>query len=360
MGLKAAELHGNMSQLDRMDSLKAFRERRADYLLCTDVAARGIDIQGVETVINIEFPTNIKTYIHRVGRTARAGCNGHAVTLVGEQRKKLLKTLVSSSSSSSSNTMKIRMIHPEFVEWCNEQFMDMKQYCKRIISEEQSEREMRLSNILINKSQNMIKHAREIFNKPSKEWHMSVKDKQKIKQDAHLDDLGDDFANQVKEKIDKKIEEKMLRKKQLESGLSIKEIKEKEKKQFEQMSKLDKERFQKKQNAKKEQQQRKKELTLSKKLAGQAMAEQRKARSIAKEEKNRMPKSASKNKNRTYLQHTKVVDRLGRESSRELKKLHNTTNQKEQSIKKKCFKKIQRKRNLPTEESRRGFFFCLI
>jgi len=243
-GLKAAELHGNMNQLDRLDALKAFRAKQVDYLLCTDVAARGIDIQGVQTVINLEFPTNIKTYIHRVGRTARAGRNGHAITLVGEQRKKLLKTLI--SSSSTSNSMKSRTISPDFIQWCDEQIIDMKVDCKRIVLEEQSEREMRLSNILINKSENMIKHAKEIFQKPKKEWFNSIKDKQKIKKEAYLDDLGEEFAHEMKEKINKKIEETMRRKQQMESGLSFKEIKEQERKQMDQMSKVEKERFFKK------------------------------------------------------------------------------------------------------------------
>ena len=73
LGLRSAQLHGNMSQAQRLQSLKLFKEEQIDILLTTDVAARGLDITGVQTVVNFQLPDSLEQYIHRVGRTARAG-----------------------------------------------------------------------------------------------------------------------------------------------------------------------------------------------------------------------------------------------------------------------------------------------
>ena len=64
------------SQQKRLKALHAFREGSVDYLMATDLASRGLDIKGVETVINYDMPTQLAQYLHRVGRTARAGRRG--------------------------------------------------------------------------------------------------------------------------------------------------------------------------------------------------------------------------------------------------------------------------------------------
>jgi superfamily II DNA/RNA helicase len=81
-GFAAAAVHGDLGQGAREQALRAFRSGKVDVLVATDVAARGIDVEGVTHVINIACPDDEKMYLHRIGRTGRAGASGVAVTLV--------------------------------------------------------------------------------------------------------------------------------------------------------------------------------------------------------------------------------------------------------------------------------------
>ncbi|GGU52999.1 DEAD/DEAH box helicase [Streptomyces lavendofoliae] len=81
-GFASGAVHGDLGQGAREQALRAFRNGKVDVLVCTDVAARGIDVEGVTHVINYQSPEDEKTFLHRVGRTGRAGKKGIAVTLV--------------------------------------------------------------------------------------------------------------------------------------------------------------------------------------------------------------------------------------------------------------------------------------
>ncbi|MFJ5676696.1 DEAD/DEAH box helicase [Streptomyces sp. NPDC093097] len=81
-GFASGAVHGDLGQGAREQALRAFRNGKVDVLVCTDVAARGIDVEGVTHVINYQSPEDEKTYLHRIGRTGRAGAKGTAVTLV--------------------------------------------------------------------------------------------------------------------------------------------------------------------------------------------------------------------------------------------------------------------------------------
>ena len=81
-GFASAAVHGDLGQGAREQALRAFRAGKVDVLVATDVAARGIDVEGVTHVINYQCPEDEKTYVHRIGRTGRAGREGVAVTLV--------------------------------------------------------------------------------------------------------------------------------------------------------------------------------------------------------------------------------------------------------------------------------------
>ncbi|MER5180396.1 DEAD/DEAH box helicase [Streptomyces sp. NPDC002896] len=81
-GFASGAVHGDLGQGAREQALRAFRNGKVDVLVCTDVAARGIDVEGVTHVINYQSPEEEKTYLHRIGRTGRAGNSGTAITLV--------------------------------------------------------------------------------------------------------------------------------------------------------------------------------------------------------------------------------------------------------------------------------------
>lgn len=81
-GFKSSPLHGDMAQVAREKALTKFREDKIQVLVATDVAARGIDVRGVSHVINYTCPEDDKTYVHRIGRTGRAGASGIAITMV--------------------------------------------------------------------------------------------------------------------------------------------------------------------------------------------------------------------------------------------------------------------------------------
>lgn len=92
-GIPSAAIHGNKSQNQRERSLQDFRQGRVRALVATDIAARGIDIDGVTHVINFDLPEVAEAYVHRIGRTARAGAEGRAISLVDGEERGLLRNI---------------------------------------------------------------------------------------------------------------------------------------------------------------------------------------------------------------------------------------------------------------------------
>lgn len=86
-GIRVAGIHGDLSQEQRTKSLEAFKQGGTPVLVATDVAARGLDIPSVKLVINVTFPLTVEDYVHRIGRTGRAGAEGLAITLFTEHDK---------------------------------------------------------------------------------------------------------------------------------------------------------------------------------------------------------------------------------------------------------------------------------
>jgi ATP-dependent RNA helicase RhlE len=92
-GISAVAIHGNKSQAQRLKALKDFKEGKARVLVATDVAARGLDIPLLPLVINHDLPMVAEDYVHRIGRTGRAGANGEAISLVSPDEAQLLRAI---------------------------------------------------------------------------------------------------------------------------------------------------------------------------------------------------------------------------------------------------------------------------
>jgi ATP-dependent RNA helicase DeaD len=127
-GINALAIHGGMSQHSRSKSLDALKNETTDVLVATDVAARGLDIKNVTHVYNYDVPPTPKEYIHRIGRTARAGENGNAVTLLTERDHDNFRRV---QSNKELNIIKAQMPHFEKVLFIRKSRPQRRQFKKQ-------------------------------------------------------------------------------------------------------------------------------------------------------------------------------------------------------------------------------------
>ncbi|KAK9828521.1 hypothetical protein WJX72_000533 [[Myrmecia] bisecta] len=199
-GLAAAgELHGNMTQAARLESLERFRKGELAFLLATDVAARGLDILGVETVVNFDAPAALDSYLHRIGRTARAGKQGRAVTLVEDTDRGLLKEVVKKTGA----RLQTRLVpQPAITEWRG-RVERMAGDLERLVQEEGEETALRKAEMELQKAQNMVEHEAEIFARPPRTWFQTEKQKRETAEAAKRGEAGAAAEEAKKTKKDK-------------------------------------------------------------------------------------------------------------------------------------------------------------
>mmetsp|Transcript_19229 Transcript_19229/g.27521 ORF Transcript_19229/g.27521 Transcript_19229/m.27521 type:complete len:857 (+) Transcript_19229:1298-3868(+) len=184
LGKTVCELHGDIPQPLRYAALQRFREGQVDVMVATDVAARGLDIPGVQTVINSEMPRNASTYVHRVGRTARAGCGGRAITLVSDARRKVMKDVLKDQankaaagqvegvvSEADSKQMLSRTIPQPIITHYVAKIAALEPQILELVKQEIAKARLDRVQMEVDRAENLLVHSEEIKGRPARTWH---------------------------------------------------------------------------------------------------------------------------------------------------------------------------------------------
>ena len=172
-----AELHGNISQTERIKSLDDFQKGNVKFLLATDIAGRGIDIEKVKCVINFQMPLIGDRYIHRVGRTARKGYIGEAITICDDKERLVLKKIFKKEKIEIN--IKPIKIKNEEIKDLYKKIIAFKDEIEEKLVNEKAEEQLELAERDIEKTMNIKLHQNEIKSRPKKKWYETTKEKRK-------------------------------------------------------------------------------------------------------------------------------------------------------------------------------------
>lgn len=190
--------------------MEAFRSGKSSYLLATDVASRGLDIKNVSTVINYEAPQTHDIYMHRVGRTARAGRSGRACTLAAEPDRKVVKQAVKASRDQGAKVVSRQVPAEETDKWV-EKIRDLEDEIEEVLKEEKEERTLSITERDLKRGMNLIEHEDEIKSRPKRVWFESEKEKmaEREKGAAALNAPAGGSVKQKKKKLSGKDKKKL-------------------------------------------------------------------------------------------------------------------------------------------------------
>lgn len=203
LGMKVAELHGSLLQEQRLNNVNDFKNLVVPVLICTDLAARGLDIPKIEMVINYDMPKSHEVYLHRVGRTARAGREGRSITFVGEaaaDRNIVKAALKSLELSDSAQKAVLRTVDWPQVEQLHTVVEEKEDVIEEVLVEEKLAKEMLAAEMQLAKADNLIKHGAEIHSKPRRTWFESEKQKKLHSLNAMSELTKDKFKPNAKKR----------------------------------------------------------------------------------------------------------------------------------------------------------------
>ncbi|GMG39158.1 unnamed protein product [Ambrosiozyma monospora] len=179
LGLRVSELHGSLTQDQRLKSITDFKKLTVPILICTDLAARGLDIPKIEVVINYDMPKTHEIYLHRVGRTARAGREGTSMSFVGEssQDRAIVKEAIKQVELTKSGKAVGKNVDWPEIEKINKVIQEKQEIIEEILVEEKQEKEIIRAEMELKKSENLLNYKDEIKSRPKRTWFQSEKEK---------------------------------------------------------------------------------------------------------------------------------------------------------------------------------------